>query len=1538
MLSYSSEFLNRCFIWILLIFMLSTAEGTAQCPDGTWSNLIGTSLGNPTSLQFGPDDRLYVSEQAGRILIYTIERTGDNQYTVTNTETINKISQIQNHNDNGTVHNGLPKRQVTGLLVVGTASNPVIYVTSSDYRIGAGDGTSPNFDSNLDTNSGIISKLTWNGSSWDKIDLVRGLPRSEENHATNGLIMDSINNQLLVAQGGLTNAGAPSRNFAFITEFALSGAILSVDLGMLDAMTVKTDTSSGAAYIYDFPTLDDPERDNANGINHPDSAGYDGIDLHDPFGGNDGLNQAKIDPNGPVQIYATGFRNIYDLLVTEAGYLYTWDNGANQGWGGHPANEGVGTATNDWVPGEPGSTGPGPNDPQVNNVDGLHLISGPGYYAGHPNPVRGNPDSCGLFTNPIPSSTDGNDGVFRTEYLWNHPDSSLPYDWPPVPPGFANPIEGDYISPPCQFMICNPPVDPNNGAIGAWETSTNGLAEYTASNFNNQIKGDLLAVGFGSQYLSLKFNASGGVDYFLLDVSICNGAGSGALDIVTMGDDDIFPGTVWIADYIGNRIRVLEPNDFYICQGNYDNTIDEDQDGYTNADELDNGTDPCSGSSFPEDFDDTLINGFKVSNLNDPDDDDDGINDTLDVFFWDPDNGMTTTLPIDYPLLNGNPSFGYKGLGFTGLMLNLEDDYLDHFEEDSVDIIAGGASGVLTMADVDPGDCTEDLNTQKNALLFGLQVDSLDNPFVYSAQVIGPVFPESIQDSMSMGIFIGTGDQDNYFKLVINANGGTPGMLVSKESGGVLQETQYESPEIPATIGSEFVVTLYFVVNPANGAVRAQYALGTNDPVDLGGFMYADGPFLQQLKGPGAIALGVISTARGATDPFLASWEQVNVSENVKTGGEWVTLNSGTSCQPNNSAGQCCSAKHEASYVQVGDKFYWLGGRENNSNVNIYDVSTDSWTIGASPPTPFLHHFQAINYHGLILVAGAFIDNNFPTEMPAERMYLYDPITDTWHEGPLVPANRRRGSAGVVEYNNKVFMVSGIELGHAFGHQPWLDMYDPLTNSWTILPDAPRARDHFHAMIVGDTIYAAAGRRSNGNLDSDYWSPTEPKVDFFDISSMTWDSIAQPLPTERAGNTAAILENELLIIGGEVTGANPARTETEAMNLQTGEWRTLDNLNIGRHGTQAIVNNGGVYVASGSTQTGGSPLTRTTEAFYMYGRTTPELTTVTPSTLQGTLSGVQMQYSNADTTTLQVKLYTSGGNQASILKSMTTALGDTSVILPDETEFPRILIPGDTMVFEVQVYRAIPGTFTDTLVIEHTGASAPLLKIPLGTIEVFFEWEGGSRIYVDQTATGAYRGDSWTDALPGISTAFGVLKNNPLIREMWIASGVYALDPLNGRNETLILTDSLHVIGGFEGNESLASQRNPELYPVTITGDIGIPGDPSDNVYHIIVVPDTAKGTIIEDVTIEYGFADGTPPDDKGAGLLVSGELSLHGATVRFCQSVGLGAALAILGPDAVVRLKDCTFQDNSTVTNAIIFNAEGAELIIQSSGEVQLK
>ncbi|MFK8058293.1 MAG: hypothetical protein AB8F78_19365, partial [Saprospiraceae bacterium] len=890
----------------LLTLCFSVSFNSIHAQSFNSAGLTGANLNNPTSIQFGPDDRLYVSQQNGEIKAFTVTNNGAT-YSVTATETINVIRQVLNHQDfNGEVYNGAVSRQVTGILVTGTASSPILYVTSSDYRIGGGGGGA---DLDLDTNSGMIHKLTKVGGTWQRLDLVRGLPRSEENHASNGIQIDG--NTLYVAQGGHTNAGSPSNNFAFTTEYAYSGAVLTVDLAAINALPTKTWAEDGSSYKYDLPTLDDPTRANT---------GPGGADVGDPFGGNDGLNQAKITVNSPVQIYAPGFRNLYDLVLTQDGNLYGWDNGPNGGWGGHPANEGVGSATNNWVSGEPGSTGPGPNDAQVNNQDGLHFITGQGYYGGHPNPIRANPSGAGLFTQS--GGGGGNAGTWRTSTSGANP---LPSDWPPVPNSLANPIEGDYQ---------NPGVD--DPSVFTVQASTNGMCEYTSSANGGALQGDLLAASFNGKLYRIQRNANGTINGASAVSVIAENFGSVPLDVTSQGDNGAYPGTIWAATYGADNITVFTPTSGPTggCQSVNSNTLDNDNDGYTNADETQNGTDPCSQASTPPDADGTLINGFKVSNLNDPDDDDDGINDNTDAFALDASNGQNTVLPLDLPLLNGDPGTGFFGVGFTGLMTNGQ-DYLNNIADEnnsSTEIIAGGAVGLFSINNQANGDAYNANNSLKNGFQLGFPLTQSSPATTLETKLLGPIWTGTPTNYQQAGITLSDGSQVNYLKLV------------PIYSGGYLVQVQYQENDANVT-GNNFTIPgletaseikLYLEIDPASGTVQPSIDIG-NGLQALGSPIQLQGNLLATVQGSAAPAVGILATPAGS-GVFNATWDYIRINQATTNAlGTWATIDGNGGCNALGQSGSCAQGRHEASYVQVGRKFYLLGGRENGSNVNIYD-------------------------------------------------------------------------------------------------------------------------------------------------------------------------------------------------------------------------------------------------------------------------------------------------------------------------------------------------------------------------------------------------------------------------------------------------------------------------------------------------------------------------------------------------------------------------------------------------------------------------
>lgn len=300
------------------------------------------------------------------------------------------------------------------------------------------------------------------------------------------------------------------------------------------------------------------------------------------------------------------------------------------------------------------------------------------------------------------------------------------------------------------------------------------------------------------------------------------------------------------------------------------------------------------------------------------------------------------------------------------------------------------------------------------------------------------------------------------------------------------------------------------------------------------------------------------------------NWETIDVSEN-------------------------CTARHESSLTAVGNKVVLLGGR-GIKPTEIFDTETQTWTKHAETPIE-IHHFQAVTFKGEVYVLGGFT-GGYPHETPIENIYIFNIDKNEWRKGPEIPEDRRRGAAGCTVYNDKIYLVCGIQDGHWDGHVAWLDEYDPSTNSWRKLANAPHARDHVSVGVVNDKIYVAGGRRSSGKTEQ-VFNLTEGAVDVYDFSEDKWQTLPKNLdiPTQRAGSFAVTMGPKIVILGGESASQEAAHSDVEAFDTEKMEWEKYPSLVRGRHGTGAVVIDGKIYTAAGCGQRGGNPELDSIEVF-----------------------------------------------------------------------------------------------------------------------------------------------------------------------------------------------------------------------------------------------------------------------------------------------------------------------------------------------------
>jgi len=279
--------------------------------------------------------------------------------------------------------------------------------------------------------------------------------------------------------------------------------------------------------------------------------------------------------------------------------------------------------------------------------------------------------------------------------------------------------------------------------------------------------------------------------------------------------------------------------------------------------------------------------------------------------------------------------------------------------------------------------------------------------------------------------------------------------------------------------------------------------------------------------------------------------------------------------------------RHENAMAVANGKIYLLGGR-GIKPVDEYDPKKDTWRRLSQSPLE-MSHFQAVSYKNEIYVLGAFT-GGYPHEIPIPDIYIFNPIKNEWRKGGEIPKNRLRGAAGTFVLNDKIYLVCGIQDGHWDGQVAWFDEYDPATGKWTVLPDAPRPRDHVQVAVANNKLLIAGGRLSTARINQ-VLNTTIKETDIYDFSTGKWTALPAEsnIPNMRAGSTAVAYGNKILLIGGESSAQAAAHSDVEAFDTQTNKWEKFPSLHQGRHGTQAVILNKKIYIAAGSANRGGGP-------------------------------------------------------------------------------------------------------------------------------------------------------------------------------------------------------------------------------------------------------------------------------------------------------------------------------------------------------------
>jgi N-acetylneuraminic acid mutarotase len=281
----------------------------------------------------------------------------------------------------------------------------------------------------------------------------------------------------------------------------------------------------------------------------------------------------------------------------------------------------------------------------------------------------------------------------------------------------------------------------------------------------------------------------------------------------------------------------------------------------------------------------------------------------------------------------------------------------------------------------------------------------------------------------------------------------------------------------------------------------------------------------------------------------------------------------------------------DASFVPgvVGsDGYFYVGtgesawtGRPVARGLLRFNAAANNWQVLAQPLVPTAAGAMGAPAAGRIYVAGGWIGGSPAT---TNTLQIYNIATDTWSLGASMPVSPGREGSAYASFGGKLYLFGGDTGVAPFQGTTGTYIYDPATDSWSLGAPLPEPRTWFSAAVAGNYIYTYGGYPASGvGNDRDTLWRYDPAAD-------TW-AVLNPSghPITYAG-FSGYTQGKLLAAGGMYRTGNPwVTTDTTWLyDIGTDTWSEGPRLNLIRGAmAQGLLPDGRVIVHGGYFNPGG---------------------------------------------------------------------------------------------------------------------------------------------------------------------------------------------------------------------------------------------------------------------------------------------------------------------------------------------------------------
>ncbi|MCB0358245.1 MAG: IPT/TIG domain-containing protein, partial [Bdellovibrionales bacterium] len=279
---------------------------------------------------------------------------------------------------------------------------------------------------------------------------------------------------------------------------------------------------------------------------------------------------------------------------------------------------------------------------------------------------------------------------------------------------------------------------------------------------------------------------------------------------------------------------------------------------------------------------------------------------------------------------------------------------------------------------------------------------------------------------------------------------------------------------------------------------------------------------------------------------------------------------------------------HELGEVAAGivNGVMYIVGHHTNQTLS-FDLSTGLWRDDHAV-RPFIgdHHAAEVVDGKWYLIGGIGGSSDL-------KVQIYDPLTDSWSTGQDIPFSSGSGSTAVID--GKIYLAGGLD---STQNQETANtaVYNPVSNSWTMLTPMLAGRHHAASATDGQKLYVFGGRVGPNvpTLGQDSVQIYDPVTDAW-VASFQSGSGIPPLPQRRSGMGKAVYyRGELYVLGGETVpggiGAEPGDVydRVDVYNPVSASWRQEVDMPTARHGIFPLLHDDKIYVAGGGDMAGHS--------------------------------------------------------------------------------------------------------------------------------------------------------------------------------------------------------------------------------------------------------------------------------------------------------------------------------------------------------------